>query len=241
MRRTVLLSMLFAMGVVSLWGQAAKLQPDENGVYPGWNGVKVASLIHGVPAVTPDDPRLEGSKHVCALLVEIGADGILKRIAVANKVASPFDEAAITAVRQSQFEPGSFNGKPVTTRLIVWVPFLGKNEAAVPVSGSATATNHATYLKNLTDPVLVKSPEAEFSEEALRDHYSGVVVFQILLSEDGLPARIEPVVRAGEGLDDNALAAVRKYRFNPATLDGMPVPFLITVEVNFRFGSLNRF
>jgi TonB family protein len=197
----------------------------------------MASLVHAIPAVAPDDPRLEGSKHVCALLVEIGADGVLKKIAVANKVASPFDEAAITAVRQSQFEPGSFKGKPVTTRLVVWVPFRGKKEAAVPLSGSPNTPKHPASLKNLTGPVPVNTPAAEFSDEARQAHFSGTVVLQVLIDEDGVPAWGKLMVRVGKGLDENALAAVRQYRFNPATLDGVPVPFLATIEVNFRFFS----
>jgi TonB family protein len=35
-------------------------------------------------------------------------------------------------------------------------------------------------------------------------------------------------------LDQKALEAVRKYRFKPAMKAGVPVPVMITVEVNFR-------
>jgi len=36
------------------------------------------------------------------------------------------------------------------------------------------------------------------------------------------------------GLDEKAIEAVRRYRFNPALKDGVPVPVEIKVEVNFR-------
>jgi len=39
------------------------------------------------------------------------------------------------------------------------------------------------------------------------------------------------------GLDEEALKAVRKYRFKPATLEGVPVPVPIVVEINFMFAS----
>jgi protein TonB len=39
---------------------------------------------------------------------------------------------------------------------------------------------------------------------------------------------------AGMGLDEKAMAAVKQWRFQPATLDGRPVAVRISVEVSFR-------
>jgi protein TonB len=36
------------------------------------------------------------------------------------------------------------------------------------------------------------------------------------------------------GLDDNAVAAVKQYRFQPGQFQGKPVPVEIEVRVNFR-------
>jgi periplasmic protein TonB len=36
------------------------------------------------------------------------------------------------------------------------------------------------------------------------------------------------------GLDEKAIAAVREWRFQPATLNGQPVAVQINVEVSFR-------
>jgi outer membrane biosynthesis protein TonB len=49
------------------------------------------------------------------------------------------------------------------------------------------------------------------------------------------------VVRGiGYGLDEQALKAVMKYRFKPAMKEGsVPVPVMITVEVNFRLYERN--
>jgi protein TonB len=35
------------------------------------------------------------------------------------------------------------------------------------------------------------------------------------------------------GLDENAVAAVKQYRFKPATENGKPVAVYLNVEVNF--------
>jgi protein TonB len=39
----------------------------------------------------------------------------------------------------------------------------------------------------------------------------------------------------GFGLDEKALEAVRKYRFKPAMKNGVPVPVVLMIEINFQF------
>jgi TonB family protein len=229
----LLLCVMLISSGTSVLGQRANPQPDSNGIYAGWNGVAVASIVHAVPAELPQDAKLTGIKHVCALLVIVGADGVLKNAALANKSASPFDEAAIKAVSQSQFAPGSFKGKPVATRLMIWVPFFGDGRPAIPFRMEPSSKKPDTSQK-VIPPLPTFTPEAEFSDEARRSHSGGDAAFQILVDEEGSMKAITQISAAGKGLDQNAYAAVRKYRFKPANLDGIPVPFLLTLEVNFR-------
>jgi protein TonB len=44
------------------------------------------------------------------------------------------------------------------------------------------------------------------------------------------------VKTAGLGLDENAVAAVGSWGFKPGLKDGMPVPVMIDIEVNFSLG-----
>jgi TonB family protein len=148
---------------------------------------------------------------------------------VMNKIATPFDEAAKAAIRQSQFEPGSISGKPVPVRLMVWVPFFGKHHPALPVAGTPGE------VKELKPPKPINNIEAQFSDEARERHQSGRVILRIFVTEEGLPERAQILVHAPYGLDEQALAAVAQYRFRPALLEGVPVPMPIAVEVNFQF------
>jgi outer membrane biosynthesis protein TonB len=50
-----------------------------------------------------------------------------------------------------------------------------------------------------------------------------------------MPRDVQPVRPVGHGLDQQALAAVSRYRFTPAMKNGEPVPVKIMVEVNFQF------
>lgn len=46
--------------------------------------------------------------------------------------------------------------------------------------------------------------------------------------------RVHAVGHLGMGLDEKAVAAVKQYKFKPATLQGRPVPVEVNVEVDFR-------
>jgi len=83
-------------------------------------------------------------------------------------------------------------------------------------------------------PVLLYAPDAEFSDEARRARYQGVCIVQTIVDAQGTPQEPRVVRSIGHGLDEKALEAVRKYRFRPAMKGNIPVPVMITVEVNFR-------
>jgi TonB family protein len=48
-----------------------------------------------------------------------------------------------------------------------------------------------------------------------------------------MPERIHLVRSIGHGLDEQALLAIKQYRFKPSLKDGVPVPVQITIESNF--------
>jgi TonB family protein len=83
-------------------------------------------------------------------------------------------------------------------------------------------------------PELIYAVDAEFSDEARRAKFQGVCVVSLVVDAKGNPQRVEVVRHLGMGLDQKAVAAVKQYRFKPATLQGRPVPVEVNVEVNFR-------
>lgn len=84
-------------------------------------------------------------------------------------------------------------------------------------------------------PRPLNNVEAEFSDEARRHNYSGVCLVTVVVDAKGKPQNPRVVRALGMGLDQKAVEAVMKYRFKPAMRAGVPVPVLITVEVNFRY------
>jgi protein TonB len=87
---------------------------------------------------------------------------------------------------------------------------------------------------DISAPQLIYKVEPEFSEEARKAKYSGVVVLQIEVDTNGKARGFRVVQSPGLGLDKKAVDAVMQWRFKPGYQDGKPVVTAATVEVNFR-------
>jgi protein TonB len=84
-------------------------------------------------------------------------------------------------------------------------------------------------------PTCAYCPDAKYSEEARKAKYQGVVLLQVIISADGRATNIEVVRGPGLGLDEQAVAAVKTWRFKPALgPNRAPVPTRIAIEVQFR-------
>jgi protein TonB len=78
-------------------------------------------------------------------------------------------------------------------------------------------------------------PDAKYSEEARKAKYQGMVVLQVIVSAEGRATNIEVVGGPGLGLEEQAVAAVKTWRFKPALGPGrVPVPTRVAIEVQFR-------
>jgi len=87
---------------------------------------------------------------------------------------------------------------------------------------------------SISAPQLISKVEPEFSEEARKAKYSGVVVLQIEVDTNGKARGVRVIQSPGLGLDKKAVDAVLQWRFKPGYQDGRPVVTAATVEVNFR-------
>jgi TonB family protein len=83
-------------------------------------------------------------------------------------------------------------------------------------------------------------PDPEYSEPARKIGYEGTSILELVVDANGMPQMIKVKRPAGLGLDDNAIEAVRQWRFSPATKDGTPVAVHINVEISFRIDGQNH-
>jgi TonB family protein len=86
----------------------------------------------------------------------------------------------------------------------------------------------------VTAPVLVSKIEPEYSEEARVAKIQGTVVLSIVIGVDGHAYDATLARSIGFGLDEQALDAVMQWQFKPGAQNGLPVPVIAQIEVNFR-------
>jgi TonB family protein len=82
-------------------------------------------------------------------------------------------------------------------------------------------------------PTVVYRVEPEYSEEARKARYQGTVVLEAVVRRDGRVDVLHLVRSLGLGLDDNALRALKQWRFRPAMKNGIPVDATLNIEVRF--------
>jgi TonB family protein len=76
-------------------------------------------------------------------------------------------------------------------------------------------------------------PKATYTDEARRENVQGFVRLVVLLGADGKVDGVLVLKRLGHGLDQQAIQAARKIKFEPKTKDGVPVSTVATLEYNF--------
>ncbi len=125
-----------------------------------------------------------------------------------------------------------------------WRPFLEKQTSTKP---SPAADGLAEQKKDspeaiyrvkppsVTAPKPVHTPEPEFSKFARDFRMQGMVILKMIIDKTGAVVRPEIVRPIGFGLDEQAVAAVRGWKFKPAMRDGQPVSVEMAIEVSFNF------
>jgi protein TonB len=109
----------------------------------------------------------------------------------------------------------------------------GTGAGVGPGSGGGMGGGAFRMGQGATQPRVIYGPDPEFSEEARKAKYQGVCVLGVIVDENGLPTNIRVITSLGMGLDEKAIEAVKTWRFAPAMKDGHPVPYPISLEVDF--------
>ena len=110
-------------------------------------------------------------------------------------------------------------------------------------NGEATPLNAAARSGVEKPPRAIYSPGAEYTEEARRAQLQGTCVVSLVVGVDGKPTNIVVTKKLGLGLDEKAVEAVRKWKFEPGTRYGRPVPSRLNLSLTFKlFGqTTNKF
>jgi TonB family protein len=87
----------------------------------------------------------------------------------------------------------------------------------------------------VTTPTIIEQVSPRYTVEAMRLRIQGVALIECVVLPDGTvgDARVMRSLDARYGLDAEAIAAAKRWRFRPGTLNGKPVPVVVTIELTF--------
>ncbi len=84
-----------------------------------------------------------------------------------------------------------------------------------------------------TAPKVLYQVDPEFSEEARRAKHYGTVLLVVDVDTTGRAVNFRIAKSLGLGLDEKAIEAVSRWKFQPGRRNGKPVTVPATIEVNF--------
>lgn len=101
--------------------------------------------------------------------------------------------------------------------------------------GSGFGDGTTPYGPGVTMPALVERVPPKYTADAMRARIQGSVWIECVVQADGTVgnARIMQSLDRRFGLDEEAMAAAKRWRFRPGTLHGKPVPVIVTIELMF--------
>jgi TonB family protein len=119
----------------------------------------------------------------------------------------------------------------------IWQAILRKQVGTSQTQPPPPPAREGSRNGDVTAPVVTITPSPSYTQQARKAGLQGTVVISVVVGPDG-QVRDERVVRPlGMGLDEEAIKAVKGWRFKPATHNGEAVAVLINIEVGFDLGE----
>lgn len=217
---------------------AQSAQPKQETVYKVGKDVSAPQITQSPDPEYSEEARKKSVQGRCVLKLVVDQQGIPRDIKVIRSVGYGLDEKAVEAVQKWRFKPATLNGHPVSVQINVEVTFNLYKQAAEngpPATASPGPDIIYTVGGGVTAPKAIKAVDPEYSEEARRKHIAGNVTLMLVVEPDGTVSNIRVIQALGYGLDEKAIEAVHKWRFEPGTKDGKPVRVQLAIGMSFHF------
>jgi TonB family protein len=139
--------------------------------------------------------------------------------------------AAIEAVKQWRYRPGTSADKAVDAETIVRVNFR-LADGPVIRGGPSTVPQLVRVSAGVTQGLLEAKVDPVYPEDAQEKHIEGTVMLNVDIDQEGNVGRVE-LVSGLPMLAPAAMDAVLQWKYRPFVLSGEVVPVETTVEVKF--------
>jgi len=206
----------------------------------------VAPATTTAVAATPSSPA--GAAAPSAEAPEMSeADQLKASIAATPEAERPADPSSVTTTTSqghankllhdaidAAFAPG------LDERMMAAMPAFWKlYYQAVANKADYRPTDPGILRQNTVDQKahLLTSFEPDSNDFAQAAGVAGMALYHTIIGSDGQPGEIAVARPIGFGLDESAVASIRKAKFAPAMKDGKPVPVMLDLVVQFRIFS----
>jgi periplasmic protein TonB len=111
----------------------------------------------------------------------------------------------------------------------------GRGPGLGPGSGGGTGGGVYRPGGAVTTPRVITQVKPKYTNDALRLKIQGSVLLEMVVTSAGQTSNIRVVQSLDPGgLDEEAIAAARQWKFDPGRLGGTPVDVLVTLILDFR-------
>ncbi len=111
-------------------------------------------------------------------------------------------------------------------------------EAPAPADSAMLRAGFQPLPPGATRPVKVHDVAPEYTELARAARLQGVVILRTAIDQEGNVVDVDVLKGLHMGLTEAAVDAVKQWKFEPATIDGEPIPVSYNVTVNYRLGKI---
>ena len=203
----------------------------------------IGSAVGQDQAAEPSSERITEFGAVGAALQDAAAAALQERVQVGSGVASRSAESTGNVVGQDQAaEPSSERIAELVARAAALQEqlqaVLDELQAVLddPDPPAADSTEPVRVGSGVRPPTKVQDVPPVYPPEARTARVQGVVILEATISTTGEVSDVE-ILRSVPLLDEAAVAAVRQWRYEPTLVDGVAVPILMTITMNFMLPS----
>jgi TonB family protein len=185
------------------------------------NGVASPVLtreVHPTYTKAAMDRKVQGTVELKAVVL---ADGTVGDVTVTRSLDPDLDVEAIRATKQWKFKPGTKDGTPVPVEVAIELSFTLRDGPTYKVGAGVTA------------PVVVREVKPNYPESVKAEGIRGTVEMEGTVEPDGTITGIRVTRALDPRLDEEAVKALRQWRFRPGQKDGVAVRVQVNVEMSF--------
>ncbi|MGB7218946.1 MAG: TonB family protein [Vicinamibacterales bacterium] len=186
----------------------------------------------------PNPSEAKSLKGRVEVTLSVQKNGTIGDVIVRPSPIEAFNKAARQAVAKAKPKPLPASYSNARAQLIV--TFVN-NEYTAPVHAIGVYRTNPVSVPVLS-PRLLRQTQPQYTREALQARIQGTVVLECVIKADGTVGDIRVVQSLDRrfGLDEEAIAAARQWRFEPGTRLGQPVAVLARCELDFKIRNGQR-